>query len=124
MKKLMLSILFIFLFLNSKSQDTTCTMVLQDEVIVFNFYNSEIIEDYAEKGDVIIEVGYREVICLHLYDQTEDSLQTPKKRIRKVTMIYPDGEKVIQKLLSNDDVYYSTIGPLKIIVSILRRRYI
>ena len=120
----MLAILFLSLFLSSKSQDTTCTMVLQDEVIIFNFYNSEIIERYDEDKEVLIEVGYREVLCLHLYDQIEDSLQTSKKRKRKVTIIYPDGERSVEKLLSNSNVYYTSIGPLKVIISKLKRRYL
>lgn len=99
-------------------------MILQDEVIVFNFYNIEIIEVYDEKEEVIINVGYRKILCLHLYDQIEDSLQAPKKRKRKITMIYPNGEKVIRKTLSNDDVCYSAIGPIKVIVGKLKRRYL
>ena len=124
MKKLMLSILFLFLFLNSKSQDTICTMVILDEVLIFNFYNSEIIDEYAESGDIVIEVGYREILCLHLYDQIDDSLQTTKKRKRKVTIFYPNGEQSVEKLESNDSVYYTSIGPLKVIVGKLKRRYL
>jgi hypothetical protein len=59
-------------------------------------------EDY--KGIVFIKVGYREILCLHLYDD--------KLRVRKVIITYPDGEQVVEVLDSKDNVYYSPIGPV------------
>ena len=94
------------LFINSYSQDTTCTMVKVDEVLEFNYQTSEIIESEDYTGTVFIEVGYREVLCLHLYDKV--------KRKRKVTTTYPNGEQVVQRLDSKGNVYYSGIGPLTI----------
>ena len=94
------------LFINSYSQDTTCTMVKVDEVLEFNYQTSEIIEREDYKGTVFIEVGYREVLCLHLYDK--------KKRKRRVIVTYPDGEQVVQTLDSKGNVYYSEIGPLTV----------
>ena len=106
MKKLMLCTILSTLFINSYSQDTTCTMVKVDEVLEFNYQTSEIIEREDYKGAVFIEVGYREVLCLHLYDNV--------KRKRKVIITYPDGEQVVDKLDSKDDVYFSQIGPLTV----------
>ena len=58
------------------------------------------------KGIAFIEVGYNEVLCLHLYDK--------KTSKRKVTITYPDGEQVVQRLDSKDNVYYSKVGPLTV----------
>ena len=106
MKKLMLFTILSTLFINSYSQDTTCTMVKVDQVLKFNYQTSEVIDREDYKGTVFIEVGYREVLCLHLYDK--------KKRVRKVIITYPDGEQVIQTLDSKSNVYFTKIGPLTI----------
>ena len=106
MKKLMLFTILSTLFINSYSQDTTCTMVKVDQVLKFNYQTSEVIDREDYKGTVFIEVAYREVLCLHLYDK--------KKRVRKVIITYPDGEQVVQRLDSKDDVYYFEIGPLTV----------
>ena len=106
MKKITLSIALLATMLTAKAQDTTCTMVKVDEVVEFNYQTSEIIEREDYKGIVFIEVGYREVLCLHLYDN--------KLRVRKVIITYPDGEQVVEVLDSKDNVYYSPIGPVTI----------
>ena len=106
MKKLMLCTILSTLFINSYSQDTICTMVKVDEVLEFNYQTSKVIEREDYKGTVLIEVGYREVLCLHLYDKV--------KRKRKVIVTYPDGEQVVSKLDSKSNVYFSQIGPLTV----------
>jgi hypothetical protein len=106
MKKLMLFTILSTLFINSYSQDTTCTMVSLDEVLEFNYQTDEVIDREDYKGTVLIEVGYREVLCLHLYDK--------KKRKRKVIVTYPDGEQVVQRLDSKSNVYFTQIGPLTV----------
>ena len=106
MKKLMLCTILSTLFINSYSQDTTCTMVTLDEKIEFNYQTNEIIDREDYKETVYIKADYREVLCLHLYDE--------KKRYRKVIITYPDGERVVEVLDSKDDVYYSPIGPVRI----------
>ncbi len=106
MKKITLSVALLATMLTAKAQDTTCTMVRADEVIEFEYKTSEIIDREDYKGIVFIEVGYREVLCLHLYDK--------KRRKRKITVTYPDGEQVVERLQSKDNVYYSQIGPLTV----------
>tara|TARA_R110002110_G_scaffold113434_1_gene281661 strand:+ start:440 stop:769 length:330 start_codon:yes stop_codon:yes gene_type:complete len=106
MKKITLSIALLALVLTAKAQDTICTMVKTNEVIEFNYQTSEVIEREDYKGIVFIEVKDGEVLCLHLYDG--------KRRKRKVITTYSNGEQVIQRLQSKDDVYYSQIGPLTI----------
>ena len=106
MKKITLSIALLATMLTAKAQDTTCTMVTLDEVLEFNYQTSEIIEREDYKGTVFLEVDYREVLCLHLFDE--------KLRVRKVIITYPDGEQVVEVLDSKDNVYYSPIGPVTI----------
>ena len=106
MKKITLSIALLATMLTAKAQDTTCTMVTLDEVLEFNYQTSEVIESEDHKGTVFLDVGYKEVLCLHLYDK--------KKRKRKVTITYPNGEQVVQKLQSKDNVYFTKIGPLTV----------
>ena len=106
MKKITLSVALLATMLTAKAQDTICTMVKTNEVIEFEYKTSEIIDREDYKGIVFIEVGYREVLCLHLYDKV--------KRKRKVIITYPDGEQVVDKLDSKDNVYYSQIGPLTV----------
>ena len=106
MKKITLSVALLATMLTAKAQDTICTMVKTNEVIEFEYKTSEIIDRADYKGIVFIEVGYREVLCLHLYDN--------KLRVRKVIITYPDGEQVVEVLDSKDNVYYSPIGPMTI----------
>ena len=104
MKKITLSVALLAAVLTAKAQDTTCTMVRGKETIEFNYQTNEIIDREDYKGNVYIKVGYREVLCLHLYDD--------KLRVRKVIITYPNGERVVEVLDSKDDVYYSPIGPV------------
>ena len=106
MKKITLSVALLASVLTAKAQDTICTMVKVDEVLEFNYKTSEVIEREDYKGTVLIEVGYREVLCLHLYDK--------KRNKRKVTTTYPDGHRHVQRLQSKDNVYYSEVGPLTV----------
>ena len=106
MKKITLSVALLASVLTAKAQDTICTMVKVDEVLEFNYKTSEIIEREDYKGTVFIEVGYREVLCLHLYDE--------KKSKRKVTVTYPNGEQIVQRLQSKGNVYFTQIGPLTV----------
>jgi hypothetical protein len=107
MKKLMLCSILSTLFINSYSQDTTCTYFTGDRVIEFDYQTSEIItEEVMDGKSYIIEVGYRDVLCLDLSDG--------KKRFRKVITHYDDGEKTTQILDSKDNIYYSPMGPVRI----------
>jgi len=111
--------LFLFFFANNlQAQDTICTMFSENNIYEFNFHTSEIISsdslDYKYKT---IEVGYREVLCLDFYDRLaseEETLTKIKRRRRKVITFYPDGSKTTERLESNQNVYYTPIGPLKV----------
>ena len=81
-------------------------MVKPNKVIEFNYKTSEIINIENYSGIVFIEVKDGEVLCLHLYDKV--------KRKRKVTITYHNGEQVVQRLQSKDNVYFSQIGPLTV----------
>ena len=106
MKKITLSVALLASVLTARAQDTICTMVKMDEVIEFEFKTSEIISREDYKGIVFIEVKDGEVLCLHLYDKI--------KRKRKVTITYPNGEQVVQRLDSESNVYFSQIGPITV----------
>ena len=94
------------LFINSYSQDTTCTMVRPHEVVEFNYSTNKIISRYDNKKTTIIEVEYQEILCLHLYDK--------KKRFRKVITTLANGEVIVDVLDSKDNVYYSSLGTVKV----------
>jgi hypothetical protein len=106
MKKITLSVALLASVLTAKAQDTICTMVKIDQVLEFNYKTSEVINREDYKGIVFIEVKNGEVLCLHLYDK--------KKRKRKVIVTYPNGEQVVEKLNSKDNVYFTQIGPLTV----------
>ena len=58
MKKFILSIIFATTILSANAQDTICTMIRLDEVIVFDYQNSKIISSYDNKKTTIIKIGY------------------------------------------------------------------
>jgi len=106
MKKITLSVALLASVLATKAQDTICTMVRLHEVVEFNHQTSEIISRYNNKKTAIIEIGYQEILCLHLYDE--------KPRIRKVIATFANGEVIVDVLDSKDNVYYSLLGVTKI----------
>ena len=106
MKKITLSVALLASVLTAKAQDTICTMVKIDEVIKFNYQTDEVIDREYYSGIVFIEVKSGEVLCLHLYDK--------KRNKRKITITYPNGEQVVQRLQSKDNVYYFEVGPLTV----------
>jgi len=109
MKKLMLFTILSTLFINSYSQDTTCTYFTGERVVEFDYQTSEIIyEVEQEERFYEIEITYGNVLCLDLSDH--------KKRFRKVITEYFDGEVIEQFLDSKDEVYYSPQGAVKISV--------
>ena len=106
MKKLTLSVALLASVLAMKAQDTICTMVRPHEVIEFNYQTDKVVSRYDNKGTAFIEVGYQEVLCLHLMDE--------KSRIRKVIMTFADGDTITQILDSKDDTYFSPLGVVKV----------
>ena len=106
MRKITISIALLTTMLTTKAQDTICTMVKTDQVLEFNYKTSEVVNREDYKGIVFIEVKDGEVLCLHLYEKV--------KRKRKVTVTYPNGEQVVQRLDSESNVYFTQIGPLTV----------
>ena len=103
----MLCSILSIIFFNAYSQDTSCTYFTGKEVYEFDYQTSEIISETVMEGiSYVIDVGYREVLCLDLSDG--------KKRFRKVITHYDDGDKTSQILDSKDDVYFSPVGPIRI----------
>ena len=78
MKKVTLSVALLASVLALKAQDTICTMIRPLEVVEFNYQTSEIISRYNNKKTAIIEIGYQEILCLHLYDK--------KPRVRDIIL--------------------------------------
>ena len=106
MKKVTLSVALLASVLTLKAQDTVCTMVRPHEVVEFNYQTNEIISRYDNKKTTIIEVGYQEILCLHLYDK--------KPRVRKIITTFFDGEITVNVLDSKDNTYYSPLGASKV----------
>ena len=90
------------------AQDTLCVMICLDEVINFNYQTNEIIDRYDNKNTIFIEIGYQEIVCLHLFDE--------KLRVRKVITTSFDGTTQTTILDSKNNVYYSTLGVVKVLV--------
>jgi len=107
MKKLMLFTFLSILFINSYSQDTICTYFTGEDVYEFD-YRTDSVLSYDEQTTKFytIEIAYRLVLCLDLSDE--------KKRFRKVIIHYDDGERTIEILDSNNKVYYTPIGSVRV----------
>jgi len=107
MKKLMLFSFLSILFINSYSQDTICTYFTGEDVYEFD-YRTDSVLFYDEQTTKFytIEIAYRQVLCLDLSDK--------KKRFRKVIIYYDDGKKITEILDSNDKVYYTPIGSVRV----------
>ena len=97
------------LFINTYSQDTSCTYFQGKRVIEFDYQTSEILYEVEQKKKFYdIELTYGNVLCLDLSDG--------KKRFRKVITEYFDGEIIEQFLDSKDNVYFSPKGAIRISV--------
>ena len=109
MKKLMLCSILSILFFNAYSQDTSCTYFTGKEVYEFDYQMDTILywEEQTTKF-FEIEITYGNILCLDLSDD--------KKRFRKVITEYFDGEVIEQFLDSQNEVYYSPQGAVKISV--------
>ena len=112
MKKITLSIGLVISVLSSQAQDTTCTYFNyfnNKRVIEFEYQTSEVLKDTVQDGYYEIHVEYGDVLCLHFDDQ--------KERSRKVITEFFDGSTIEQILKSEDDVYFSPRGTIKVLVS-------
>ena len=110
MKKLTLSVGLIAAMLSSNAQDTTCTYFTGEKVYEFDYQMDTIL--YSEEQTTKfydIEVEYGNVLWLDLSDD--------KKRVRKVITTFFDGTTREDLLDSQNEVYYSPRGTVKVSVS-------
>ena len=110
MKKLTLSVGLIAAMLSSNAQDTTCTYFTGEKVYEFDYQMDTILwweEQTTKFYDIKVEYG--NVLCLDLSDD--------KKRVRKVITTFFDGSTREDILDSQDEVYYSPRGVVKVSVS-------
>jgi hypothetical protein len=109
MKKITLSIGLVAGILSASAQDTTCTYFKGKRVIEFNYQTSKILyetKQYSRFYD--IEVKYGDVLCLDFSDE--------KPRTRKVITTFFDGSTREDVLNSEDNVYFSPRGAVKVLV--------
>ena len=106
MKKLTLSIGLVAAIMSAKAQDTLCTFFTGKEVYEFNYYTDSILwwDNHSDEF-YTVEVGHKQVLALHLCDTIG---------FRKIITTYPDGTVYTHTLDSQDYVYYSRFGPLKV----------
>ena len=109
MKKLTLSIGLVAAILSAKAQDTTCTYFTGKKVLEFDYQTSEVLYEVEQKSKYYdIEVKYGNVLCLDLSDY--------KSKVRKVITTFFDGTTRTDILDSENDVYYSPRGAVKVSV--------
>ncbi len=109
MKKLTLSVGLLVGILTSNAQDTTCTYFTGKRVIEFNYYTNEILY-VTEQNSKYYEINlkYGDVLCLDFSDE--------KIRTRKVITTFFDGTYREDVLDSENNVYYSPRGTVKVLV--------
>ena len=109
MKKLTLSIGLVAAILSAKAQDTTCTYFTGKRVLEFDYQTSEVLYEVEQKSKYYdIEVKYGNVLCLDLSDY--------KSKVSKVITTFFDGATRTDILDSENDVYYSPRGAVKVSV--------
>ncbi|MAO46752.1 MAG: hypothetical protein CL823_06335 [Crocinitomicaceae bacterium] len=109
MKKLPAILISLF-SLTAIAQDTTCVMLTLDEVLIFDYSTSEVLNRFDHTGEYSIDVAEGEILCLHLYDD--------KKRFREVTTIWKDGDHVHDTFKSKDNVLYTNLSDESFIVEV------
>ena len=109
MKKLILCLVLSIISLISYSQDTICVYFNQDNVYIFNYYTDTILKSTTQETNFYkIEVCENQVLCLDLSDELLNK--------RKVKMIFSDGYSKEDILDSKNNVYYTSVGPFKVLV--------
>ena len=109
MKKITLSIGLIATMLSSNAQDTTCTYFTGDKVFEFDYYNNTILYEVKHENRFYeINIEYGDVLCLDLSDD--------KRRVRKVITEFFDGSIREDILDSKNNIYYSPLGVVKVLV--------
>ena len=120
MKKITLSVALLANVLAAKAQDTLCTYFAGKDVYHFDYQVDTILYSVSFKlgGEnqqtqtgkfYQIDLRYGDILCLGFMDE--------KNRVRKVIAEYFDGEKVEHLLESKDNLYYSQMGIVKVLVS-------
>jgi len=114
--KQILTICMTLISLVSYSQDTLCTMVTRDEIIIFNYNTSKITSRVSHNGEYTLRVEDGKVMCLHLCDE--------KKGYRDVTTTFEDGSQLQNTFDAFDNAIYTgeDWGDITINVSKARRR--
>lgn len=114
--KQILTICMILISLVSYSQDTLCTMVTRDEIIIFDYNTSKITNRVDHYGEHTLRVEEGKVMCLHLCDE--------KKGYRDVTTTFEDGSQLQNTFDAFDNAIYTgeDWGAIIIHVSKARRR--
>jgi hypothetical protein len=108
MRKIILIGAALLYTLTGRAQDTTCSYFLGNSVLHFDYQTSEPISDFIEfKKNYTIEVKDGEVLCL--------DLSNDPRRVRKVLLVFQNGETEKHILDSADDVYY-VLGPVRVVV--------
>ena len=109
MKKLTLSVGLLMGVMLIKAQDTTCTYFVGKRVIEFNYYTNEILYEKVHDSKYYeINLTYGDVLCLDFSDE--------KVRTRKVITTFFDGSTREDILDSENNVYYSPRGTVKVLV--------
>ena len=109
MKKITLTIGLVAAIMSAKAQDTTCTYFIGKRVIEFDYNTSQILHEIEQSSRFYdIEVKYGDVLCLDLSDK--------RKRVRKVITTFFDGTTIKNVLNSNDEVYFTPRGVVKVSV--------
>jgi len=107
MKKLTLSVGLLMGILSANAQDTTCTYFVGKRVIEFNYYTNEILYEKVHNSKYYeINLSYGDVLCLDFSDE--------KPRTRKVLTTFFDGSTREDILNSEDNVYFSPRGTVKV----------
>ncbi len=114
--KQILTICMTLISLVSYSQDTLCTMVTRNEIIIFDYKTSNITNRVDHCGEYALRVEEGKVMCLHLCDE--------KKGYRDVTTTFNDGSQLQNTFDAFDNVLYTgeDWGDITINVSEARRR--
>jgi len=107
MKKLTLSVGLLMGVMSMQAQDTTCTYFTGKRVLEFNYYTNEILYEKVHDSKYYeINLSYGDVLCLDFSDE--------KPRTRKVLTTFFDGSTREDILNSEDNVYFSPRGTVKV----------
>ena len=109
MKKITLSIGLVAAMFTAKSQDTLCTYFTGDHVFHVDYQQDTILShEWIKAGFYEVNIKYGDILRLDLNDK--------KSRIRKVITTLFDGSTRTDILNSEDDIYFTPRGTVKVLV--------